>query len=42
MAYAYAACPVHVTIFSAGSKFRPVSNFTDLLALTLTARSYAL
>ena len=31
--------PVHVTIFSTGGKFRPVSNFTKLHALTLAARS---
>ena len=42
MAYVYAACAVHVTIFSTGSKFRPVSNFTELHALTLATRSYAL
>ena len=28
--------------FSTGGKFRPVSNFTKLHALTLAARSYAL
>ena len=39
MAYAYPACPVCVTIFSTGSKFRPVS---ELHALTLAARSYVL
>ena len=39
MAYAYPACPVRVTIFSTGSKFRPVS---ELHALTLAARSYVL
>jgi len=33
---------VHVTIFSNGSKFHPVSNFTGLHALTLAAHSYAL
>ena len=27
MAYFYAACAVHVTIFSTGDKFQPVSNF---------------
>ena len=37
----YAACAVRVTIFSIGSKFWPVSNFTELHALTQT-RSYAL
>ena len=31
-----------VTIFSTGSKFRPVSNFMELHAPTLAARSYAL
>ena len=31
-----------LTIFSTGGKFRPVSNFTELHALTLAARSYAL
>ena len=35
-------CPVGVTIFSTGAKFRPVSNFTKLHASTLAARSYAL
>ena len=24
------SCTVHVTIFSTGSKFRPISNFTEL------------
>ena len=42
MAYVNAACAGHVTIFSTGCKFRPVSNFTQLHALTLAARSYAL
>ena len=28
--------------FSAGSKFHPVSNFTELHALTLATRSYVL
>ena len=28
MAYTYAACTVHVTILSSGSKFPTVSNFT--------------
>ena len=37
-----AACRVHVTIFSTGGKFQPVSNFTELHALTLAACSYAL
>ena len=31
-----------VTIFSTGSKFQPVSNFTELHALTQATRSYAL
>ena len=31
-----------VTIFSTGGKFHPVSIFTQLHALTLIARSYAL
>ena len=38
MAYVYAACAVRVTIFSTGGTFRPVSNFTELHALTLAAR----
>ena len=42
MAYVYGACPVRVSIFSAGGKFQPVSKFTELHALTLAARSYAL
>ena len=33
---------LHVTIFSNGSKFHPVSNFTELHALTLASHSYAL
>ena len=33
---------VRVTIFSTGGKFRPVSIFMELHALTLVARSYAL
>ena len=33
---------VRVTIFSTGGKFQPVSNFTELHALTLAARFYAL
>ena len=36
----YAACTVHVTIFSTGGKFRPVSIFTQLHALTLVTRSW--
>ena len=39
MAYVYTACAVCV---STGGKFRPVSNFTKLHALTLVAGSYAL
>ena len=31
---------VCVTIFSTGSKFRPVSDFTELHALTLAAHSH--
>ena len=42
MAYVYAACAVCVTIFSTGGKVRPVSNFTELRALTQAVRSYAL
>ena len=42
MPYVYAACPVCITIFSTGGKFRPVPNFTELHALTLAAHSYAL
>ena len=38
----YAAYTGHATIFSTGSKFRPVSNFTELHALTLAAHSYVL
>ena len=30
-----AACTKHVTIFSTDSKFQPVSNFTELPALSL-------
>ena len=37
-----AACAGHVTIFSAAGKFQPVSNFTELPALSLVTRSYAL
>ena len=36
------SCTVRVTISSTGGKFRLVSNFTELYALTLAARSYAL
>ena len=39
MAYVYCSCAVRVTIFSTGGKFRRVSNFTELHALT---HSYAL
>ena len=35
-------CAIRVTIFSTSGKFQPVSNFTELHALTLAARSYAL
>ena len=42
VAYVYSACAVHVTIFSSGGKFWPVSNFTELHTLTLAAHSYAL
>ena len=37
----YAACLVCVTIFSTGGKFRLVSNFTELHALTLATCFYA-
>ena len=42
MAYVYTACAVCVTIFNTSGKFCLVSNFTELHALTLVARSYAL
>jgi len=42
MAYVYAACAVHVTIFSTSGKSHPISHFTELHTLTLAARSYAL
>ena len=42
MAYVYTTSAVGVTIFSIGGKFRPVSNFTELHALTLAVHSYAL
>ena len=42
MAYVYTACTIRATIFSAGSIFRPASNFMELHTLTLAARSYAL
>ena len=35
----YAACAVHVTVFSAAGEVRPVTNFMELHALTLAARS---
>ena len=35
-------CAVRVTIFSTSGKFQPVSNFTELHALTLAARCYVL
>ena len=43
MAYVNTTCAGCVTIFSTGSKFRPVSNFTQLHvhAVTLAACSYA-
>jgi len=37
-AYIYAACAVRVTINSAGSKFRLVSNFTELHVYMLLLR----
>ena len=37
MAYVNAVCAEHVTLFSTGSKFRLVSNFTELHAITLVA-----
>ena len=42
MAYVNAACAGHATIYSTSGKFRPVSNFTQLHALTLAPHSYAL
>ena len=42
MVYVYTACAARVTIFSTGGKFHPVSNFTELHALTQAVRSYAL
>ena len=41
IAYVYVACTVHVcvTIFSTGGEIQPVSNFTELLVLTLATRS---
>ena len=41
-AYVTAACVGCVTIYSTGGKFRLVSNFTQLHALTLAACSYSL
>ena len=38
----YAACPVQIATFNTGDKFRPVSNFTELHALTQAVHSYAL
>ena len=41
LVYAYAAaCAIHVSIFSTGSKFRLVSNFTELHTLTLATCAY--
>ena len=40
--HAYAVSAVCVTIFSTGGKFQPVSNSTELHALTPAACSYAL
>ena len=40
--FCYAACAVHVTIFSTGGNFHLISNFAGLHALTLAARSYVL
>ena len=42
MAYVCAAFTVCVIIFSTGGKFRLVSNFSELHALSLAAHSYAL
>ena len=41
MTYVYTAAQ-YVTIFSTGGKLRPVSNFTELHALTQAAHSYVL
>ena len=41
-AYVYALLCLHVTIFSNGSIIPPGFKSTELLALTLAARSYAL
>ena len=42
MACVYAACAVHVTVFSTGSKFCPSSNFMALHTLTLATCSFVL
>ena len=42
MAYVYAVCTGHVTVFSTGGEFQPVCNFTELYALTQAAHSYVL
>ena len=42
MAYICAAFTVCVIIFSTGRKFQPVSNFSELHALSLATHSYAL
>ena len=42
MAYVYATCTGHVTIFSTGGKFQLVCNFTVLYAIIQAGRSYAL
>ena len=42
MVYVYATCTVCVTILSTGGKFQPVSNFTELHALTQAIHSHAL
>ena len=39
--FCYVACTVHVTIFSTGGKFCPVSNFVQLHALPLATCSCA-
>ena len=36
------SCAVHDTIFSTGGNLQPVTNFTELHALTQAARFYAL
>ena len=40
--YINTAWAIRVTVFSTAGNFRPVSNFMELHALTLAARSYAL